>query len=83
MKTRIKQIFKFILLSALSFILLELVEHFILESFGFEIQNLELGWLTFVVIFGFKFHIICCILPILWAAYKCSHKCDHDHCKKN
>lgn len=83
MKPRTKQIIRFILVAAVSFILIELVEHLVLEPLGFQIENIELGWLTFIVIFGFKFHIICCILPMLWAAYKCRHKCDHDHCDKN
>ena len=65
MKPRIKQIVKFILIALLSFILIESAEHFILEPLGFEIENIELGWLTFVVIFGFKFHIICCVLPVM------------------
>ena len=83
MKPRTKQIIRFILVAAVSFILIELVKHLVLEPLGFQIENIELGWLTFIVIFGFKFHIICCILPMLWAAYKCRHKCDHDHCDKN
>lgn len=69
--------------------LLSLIGFYILETlisilFGIDMDNLDLGWLGwlgFVIVYGFKTHIICCVLPFLFTTYKCRHtKCEHKHC---
>lgn len=77
---------KFLIYFVISFIVFYIAEHSISYYFGIDLDNLELGWLGWfgiVIFYGFKFHIICCLLPFLFSAYKCRHKkCEHDHCSK-
>jgi len=81
-KTQVKQIARFALVTAASFIAFEAVEHGLEHLFGIELHALGAGWLAIVIAYGFKTHIICCLVPLLWAAYKCRHRgCEHDHCK--
>lgn len=78
-----KNLLNFVVVTILSFLFFEIIEYFIFEVFGFDVQNIEIGWLAFILIYGFKFHILCCLLPMLWITYKCRHKnCKHDHCEK-
>lgn len=80
---RNKNLLKFIGLTIVSFFLFEGLEIILEKTIGLDLHNLEIGWFTFVVIYGFKFHILCCILPMIWAAYKCRHNsCEHSHCHK-
>ena len=49
-----------------------------------NLSNLKWGWLGLMILYGFKFHIFCCLLPALFASYKCRHKkCKHEHCETN
>lgn len=78
---------KFIITFVLSFIAFFILEHLISYFFGIDLDNLELGWLGWlgvVIFFGFKYHILCCLIPLIWTTYKCKHnnKCKHEHCKK-
>jgi len=76
-----KSIIKFIIIFILTFILLEIVEFLISYFFDVNVKNLKWGWLGIMIVYGFKYHIICCLVPIIWAAYKCRHKkCKHEHC---
>lgn len=76
-------ILRFILVFIISFLLLEILEWLIKYKFNIDLHNLKWGWVGFLVIYGFKYHILCCIIPSIWAAYKCRHKkCDHDYCTK-
>jgi hypothetical protein len=76
-----KSIFRFLKVFIVSLIIFELLEHTLEYIFGIDLHNLKWGWIGFLIIYGFKFHIFCCLLPFLWAKYKCRHKnCDHDHC---
>jgi len=75
-----KSISIFLLVFMISFIVMELIEKSISHYFNYDIHNLKWGWLGFMIIYGFKFHIFCCILPAIWASYKCKHKkCKHNH----
>jgi hypothetical protein len=83
-KKQRKQIARFAMVSVLSFIAIEAIERGLSHFLGIEMDNIGVGagWLLLVVGYGFKTHIICCIVPMLWAAYRCRHRgCDHDHCK--
>lgn len=77
---------KFLITFVLSFIAFYLLEHLVSYVFDIDVDNLEvgwLGWLGVVIFYGFKFHILCCLLPFLFSAYKCRHKkCEHEHCTK-
>ena len=79
-----KAIIRFIIVFALSLLGFELVELIIEKAFGLNIHNLEVVWLGGVLVFLFKSHIICCIIPAIWSSYKCHHKekkkCNHEHC---
>ena len=77
---------KFLITFVLSFIAFYLLEHLVSYVFDIDIDNLEvgwLGWLGFIILYGFKFHIFCCLIPLLFTTYKCRHKkCEHEHCTK-
>lgn len=76
---------KFLITFVLSFIAFYLLEHLVSYVFDIDVDNLEvgwLGWLGFIILYGFKFHIFCCLIPLLFTTYKCRHKkCEHEHCK--
>lgn len=77
-----KSIYKFIIVFILSFIGIELLELLLEHIFGVNLESMKWGWAGFVLIYGFKFHIFCCLLPAIFASYKCRHKkCHHDHCQ--
>lgn len=80
-------IIKFVTTFILSFVCFYLIEKIISVIFNIDMDNLDLGWLGwlgFVIVYGFKTHIICCLLPFLFTAYKCKHKkCEHKHCDTN
>jgi hypothetical protein len=77
-----KIIFKFILILFLSFIFIEGIEIVLNKLFNIDLHNLKYGWIGIILFFGFKYHIFCCLIPVLWASYKCKHKCKHDYCQK-
>lgn len=77
---------KFIITFVISFAVFMILEHLISYFLGIDLDNLELGWLGwlgFIIFYGFKYHILCCLIPLIWTTYKCKHnnKCSHDHCK--
>lgn len=80
-KLYLKKFLRIFLLSLIGFYILETL---ISILFGIDMDNLDLGWLGwlgFVIVYGFKTHIICCVLPLLFSTYKCRHrKCDHKYC---
>lgn len=79
-----KAVFKFILIFILSFFILEVSERLIEYFFKIDLHNLKWGWVGFVIVYGFKYHIFCCLIPTLWASYKCKHKkCEHEYCNKH
>lgn len=61
---------------------MEIIEHLIFDFFHVDFKSLKLGWVAFILIYGFKYHIFCCLLPALYSTYKCKHKtkCNHKHC---
>lgn len=75
---------KFLITFALSFIGFYIIEHIISVMFGVDLNTLNYGWLGYagiVLFYGFKFHIICCLVPLIFTAYKCRHKkCKHEYC---
>lgn len=75
---------KFIIIFIVSFIIFYILEHVISYIFNIDLDTLELGWLGwlgFIIAYGFKYHIICCLIPLIFTSYKCRHKkCEHDHC---
>ena len=77
-----KGILKFIFIFILTFIAMELVEYLFKIIFNIDLHQLKWGWIGFIIIYGFKYHIFCCLLPALWAGFKCRHKkCNHEHCE--
>lgn len=76
-----KPLTRFLIVFAISFVAIELVELLIKKLFNIDLHELKWGWAGITIIYGFKYHILCCLLPSIWAAYKCSHKdCKHDYC---
>jgi len=75
---------KFAITFVVSFIVVQILETIIEHYFGVNLHDIPVfGWLGAMVIYGFKFHIICCVLPALYTGYVCRHdKCEHEHCKK-
>jgi hypothetical protein len=77
-----KAIIKFITIFILTFLLMEGFEFSIEYFFNIDLFELKWGWLGFIIVYGFKYHIFCCLIPALWAGYKCRHKnCEHEHCE--
>lgn len=77
---------KFIITFILSFIVFYLLEHSISYFFNINLDTLNFGWLGwfgFIFVYGFKYHIFCCLIPLIYTSYKCRHKkCGHEHCSK-
>ena len=81
MNKKIQSALKFLGIFILSFIIMECVEYLISILFKINISELKYGWMGLMIVYGFKYHIICCILPAIWAGYNCKHtKCKHMHC---
>lgn len=82
-----KHMKKFTITFIASFIILYLIEYLLYHFLGVDLDTLELGWLGwlgFIITYGFKLHIFCCLIPLIITSYKCRHKkCDHKHCEKN
>jgi hypothetical protein len=80
MKTT-KIIFNFAFIFILSFFITEILEQTLDNYFNFDFQIMTWGWFGLLFFYGFKYHIICCIVPLIWAGYKCRHKsCKHEYC---
>ena len=78
-----KAILKFILIFIITFLLIEVIEMLFEYFFHIDLHNLKWGWIGFMILYGFKYHVICCLIPAIWASYKCRHKkCNHNHCGK-
>lgn len=83
---------KFIITFIISFIIFYAIEHLIefslMHFYGIDLHNLNIGWMGtvgLVIFLGFKYHILCCLVPLIWTTYKCNHdkKCKHEHCKRD
>jgi hypothetical protein len=76
-----KTIIKFLWIFLVSFIATELLEYILNQYFFIDLKMMTLGWFGLMVFYGFKYHIICCLFPAIWAGYKCRHKkCEHEYC---
>jgi len=76
-----RNIVKFIIIFIISFLITELSEYLLDVYFGIDFKFLTWGWLGLMLMYGFKYHIICCLVPAIWAGYKCRHKkCEHEYC---
>lgn len=75
---------KFIITFIVSFIVFYLLEHSISYIFNINLHTLNFGWLGwfgFIFVYGLKYHVLCCLIPLLITSYKCRHKkCGHEHC---
>ena len=79
-----RNILRFIVVFVISFIVIEAIELILDKFFGINLSKLEWGWIGFIIIYGFKYHIFCCLFPAIWAGYICRHKkCNHTHCNKD
>jgi len=77
----VKNILKFLVIFILSFILIEAIEWILVDYFHFNFEYITVGWLGLVIFWGFKYHILCCFIPAIWAGYRCRHKsCKHEYC---
>jgi len=75
-------IIKFIIIFILTFLLMEGIELGIEYFFNIDLHELKWGWVGFIILYGFKYHIFCCLVPAIWAGYKCRHKkCEHEYCE--
>jgi hypothetical protein len=85
-KVKIKTIIEILRVFLVSYILFALFEFIMLKIFNINFDKLEYGWLGYfgiLLIYGFKYHIICCLIPLIYTTYVCRHKkCGHEHCKK-
>jgi len=79
---KIKYIWAFIKVFLISFLVMELIEFLIKTIFNVDLHGLKIGWFGFLLLYGFKYHILCCLLPAIWTTYKCKHKtkCNHKYC---
>ena len=82
-KVSIKSILKFLFWFCITYLVIEGIEILIDKYFHLELRPLTTwaGLIIGTIIYGFKFHLFCCLFPFLYATYKCKHKeCKHDHC---
>jgi len=76
-----KTIIKFLWIFLISFIATELLEYILNQYFFIDLKMMTLGWFGLMIFYGFKYDIICCLFPAIWAGYKCRHKkCEHEYC---
>jgi len=87
LKNNKKTILSFLKTLVISLLVFEIVEYILVDTLGYDIfENLSpYGYIGFVIAQGFKYHIWCCLLPLIYSSYKCRHdkECDHDYCNKN
>ena len=70
MSARTKKISKFILYFILCYFIIEILETIINNYWNLNIKLEGYGTLLFIIVYGFKFHIFCCLFPFLFATYK-------------
>ena len=76
-----KIVLRFLYFFVLSFIFFQIIEKSLEYFFHLDLHNMEWGWLGLTIVYGFKYHIFCCLIPALWAGWKCRHKnCKHEQC---
>lgn len=76
-----KTVLQFSIILIFSFLVFESTEWILEEYFEFNLEYISLGWFGLVLFWGFKSHLLCCLVPAIWAGYKCRHKsCKHDYC---
>jgi hypothetical protein len=79
-----KLVLRFLYFFIISLIFFQIIEWSLHHFIGLDLHNLEFGWIGLTIIYGFKYHIFCCLIPAIWAGWKCRHKsCQHEHCKKD
>ncbi len=83
---RLRTVVKFVAWFFATYFVVELIELSLAAAFPnasrFMNDSKWLAMILFVVIYLFKFHILCCVVPFLVATYRCRHKkCHHDHCE--
>jgi len=79
-----KLVLRFLYFFIISLIFFQIIEWSLHHFIGLDLHNLEFGWIGLIIIYGFKYHIFCCLIPAIWAGWKCRHKsCQHEHCKKD
>lgn len=77
----IKILWKLVSTFLYTFIIIELLE-LILSHYNIKLGELKwFGWLGMIILYGINYHIFCCLIPLIWTAYKCRHDCKHDYCK--
>jgi len=77
-----KTVIRFLIIFVISFFIMEGIELSIEKIFNINLHGLKWGWIGFIIIYGFKYHVFCCLLPAIWAGYKCRHKkCKHEYCE--
>lgn len=79
-----KRIFNFIFILVVSFLAFDGLEHLLELHFGIDLHHLlSFGGVGTLLILGFKFHIFCCVLPMLLSTIFCIRKrqkhCAHNH----
>jgi len=77
-----KSVKSFIITLVLSILLFEGIEHLLEELFNINLNHYLSGFgLGAVVLWGFKLHIICCVVPAAFSALVAHRKQEHcDHC---
>lgn len=84
MMKKLGKVKSFIITFVISLLIFEGIEHLLLDLFNIDLESyLTIGGLGFIILWGFKFHIICCIIPAGVAAFM-SHRERHscDQCNK-
>ena len=72
----------------ITLLLFEGMEHILDSFFGIDLEHyLTFGGLGFIALWGFKFHIICCIVPAgvtAFLSHRKNHQCNEcDHGEQN
>jgi hypothetical protein len=76
---------EFLLTAVVTYFLFEGIESLLHSLFDIDLHHLLSfgGSFGFIVLYGFKFHILCCIIPTVIATVSClregKHKCTDCH----
>jgi hypothetical protein len=78
----VKKFFHFIFVLAVSILAFRGLDAYLHDWFGLCIEGLlTFGGVGVVLIFGFKFHVFCCLIPAAISSFICvKKKHNHEHC---
>lgn len=83
-----KKVLNFLLILVVTSLIFEGIEHLLHEFWDIHLDHyLTFGGVGFVVLWGFKFHVFCCLIPAAITTLICiktnKECCDHNHTEES